>query len=883
MIPMSARILAACALAFFAASVRAQTADDLEFFEKRVRPILAERCYECHSAEKKVKGGLRLDTREGWEKGGDSGPAIVPGDPEKSRLATAIRWSDLELQMPPKQKLGDAEIKTLEEWIRRGAPDPRSGESKVAAKSPTTHWAYQPIPRASGSIDGLVEKGWKQEGLKPAKAVGRQQLLRRLYFDLTGLPPRETDLSSTRSAEEIVDELLASKRFGEHWARHWFDIVRFAESVTLRGFIFKEAWRYRDYVIGAFNSDRPIDGFLREQIAGDMMESGSLEEKRRRLVATTFLMLGNTNLEEQDKKQLEMDVVDEQIDVIGKAFLGQTISCARCHDHKFDPIPTRDYYALAGILRGADVLKHANVSEWLEQPLPIDPAEEARLKESEKEIAALEAEIKRLKGAAGAKGDVIDPKSLPGAIVDSANAAKVGDWKHSQHNKPYIGDGYWHDDNSGKGAKTLSFQPELPRAGKYEVRLAYAFGESRATNVPVTIFHADGETTIAVDQKKTPASDGAFVTLGQFRFEANGFGHVLVSNEGTRGHVTADAVQFLAVENLGGELASASAPDTKPLEERLRKLKESAPRRPMAMAPREGVARDLPIHIRGSVHQLGEVAPRGFLSAVNVSLRAGQQGHRRIELAEWITHPQNPLTARVFANRVWLWLMGEGLVRTPDNFGTTGEAPTHPELLDYLARRFADQGWSAKKLIREIVLSRTYALASAPNEADPENRFYTRSHRRRLSAEAIRDSMLAIGGELDLSFSGGRSYPEKLTADFGHAGVEPIRSVYLPVFRNALPELFAAFNFPSTSMVAGKRDNSIVATQSLFLMNDPWVRARAEAAARSLAAENGGIELAFVRALGRKPTAKEAEIASAANAADVFHALFASPEFRWID
>lgn len=841
--------------ALFAATAFGQSAEDVEFFEKKVRPLLSERCYECHSAEKKTKGGLRVDTREGWVKGGDSGPTVVPGDIEKSLLIKAIRWTDLDLQMPPKQKLSTAEIQTLEEWVRRGAPDPRNADAPKTARSETKkHWAYEPIRRAEGSIDRFVAT--------PERASDAQ-LLRRITFDLTGLPPGEDDFKTFASLEAKVDELLSSRRFAEHWGRHWLDIVRFAESVTLRGFIFKEAWRYRDYVIGSFHLDRPLDQFIREQIAGDLLPE-------RQIVATTFLMLGNTNLEEQDKKQLEMDVVDEQLDVIGKAFLGQTISCARCHDHKFDPIPAKDYYAMAGILRGVDALKHANVSEWLEQPLPLAAGEEARFQAAEKEIAALEAELKKLKGATAPKVDVIDPKSLPGIIVDSSSAAKVGEWKHSQHNKPHIGDGYFHDDNSGKGTKTISFQPELARAGKYDVRLAYAYGDSRAVNVPVTIFHADGETTIHLNQKERPA-DGSFASLGQFRFEGNGFGHVLVSNEGTAGHVTADAVQFLPVENFGGELAAPAAVDTKPLEDRLRKLKDSAPKRPMAMAPREtGNGRDLAIHIRGSVDQLGAIAPRGFLSAFDVPATAPTgKPSGRVELANWLTHPQNPLTARVYVNRVWLWLTGEGIVRTPDNFGTTGEAPSNPELLDYLAQRFIDQGWSTKKLIREIVLSRAYSAASA--------------RRRAVTAEAIHDSMLAISGELDLSCAGGKTFPEKLSADYNYTHTKLTRSVYIPVFRNALPPIFEAFNFPSPSMVVGKRDNSIVATQALLLMNDPWVRERAEAAAKLLAKDSNAIERAFVRTVGRKPTASEKKIASAAPLADVFQALFASPEFRWID
>ena len=712
-------------------------------------------------------------------------------------------------------------------------------------------------------------------------------------------------------------------------------MARYAESVTLRGFIFKEAWRYRDYVIDAFNEELPFDQFIREQIAGDLLDSNSISEKRRRMIATTFLALGNTNLEEQDKAQLRMDIVDEQLDTIGKAFLAQTIGCARCHDHKFDPIPTRDYYAMAGILRNTKTVTNANVSGWLELPLPVEPEQEKVFAAHEQQIATLQKEIKTAKDAAKAlAGKSSEPKSghdfqpavvaasaLSGLVVDSAQAKAVGEWKHSQFSKHYIGDGYVHDDLKGKGEKTLTFQPDLKRAGRYEVRFAYQHGTSRATNVPVTVFHADGETMVLVNEQEAPVLDGRFVSLGQFRFEGNGFGYALVSNEGTLGHVTADAVQFLPAEAV--ELAVTgdakrlsakkdtvnSSAELKSLEARLKQLQESGPKRPLVMSVREEeTIEDTFIHIRGSVHNLGAKAPRGFLQVATLGpspIVPDKQSGRR-ELADWIASPSNPLTARVMVNRIWHWLFGAGLVRTTDNFGTMGEAPSHPELLDHLAAQFIAQGWSVKKLVREIMLTRTYQLSSeagrgvstAPQVvgADPENRLFWRANRRRLDAECIRDTMLSVSGQLS-SERGGPSFKANQSADYGFSFNEPRRSIYAPVFRNALPEIFEVFDFADPSMVVGVRNVSTVAPQALFLMNHPFVGEQARLAALRLIAEklpddDARVLRAYRLALGRAPTAGENTVAKkllrdSANGTeawtDLFHALLASADFRYVN
>ena len=944
--PIVAALSAVCA-----ASAAGPDAGSFEFFEKRVRPVLAERCYECHG-EKKQKGGLRLDSAAAVTRGGDSGPVLVPGKPSDSLLIKGITWSEPDFQMPPKNKLSDSEIAALTEWVKLGAPDPRTNPapSVVDSKSTTAsnHWAYQPLKKVAPpqtknlswprtDIDRFILANLEAKLIRPNAEADRATLIRRAYYDLIGLPPTPEQVDefvkdkSPGAFAKVVDGLLASPQFAERWGRHWLDVVRYAESVTLRGFVFKEAWRYRDYVIDAFNSDMPFDDFIREQIAGDLLSSSTLSEKRRRMIATTFLALGNTNLEEQDKAQLRMDIVDEQLDTIGKAFLAQTIGCARCHDHKFDPIPTRDYYAMAGVLRNTKTVTNANVSGWIENPLPVEPQQEAIFAAHEKQIAALHSELKAAKEAAKAlAGKSSDPKSardlkpavivateLPGIVVDSAQAKAVGEWKHSQFSKHYIGDGYVHDDLKGKGEKTLTFQPDLKKAGRYEVRFAYQHGTSRATNVPVTVFHADGETTVYVNEQEAPVLDGRFVSLGQFRFEGNGFGYALVSNEGTVGHVTADAVQFLPAEMVEVAIATGDSGKTpakkqgattqlKALEDKLKKLQETGPKRPLVMSVREEEKiEDTFVHVRGSVHNPGAKVPRGFLQVATLSappIVAEKQSGRR-EFSDWIASPSNPLTARVMANRVWHWLFGSGLVRTTDNFGTTGETPSHPELLDHLAVQFIEQDWSVKKLVREIMLSRTYQSSSEAKHdslaaplPDPENRLLWRANRRRLDAESIRDTMLFVSGQLSEE-RGGPSFKPGISADYGFQYTGARRSVYVPAFRNALPEIFEAFDFADPSVVTGVRNVSTVAPQALFLMNHPFVREQAKFAAERLAAEklksdDARLERAYQLVLGRSPSAGEIAVAkklleketkSIEAWTDLFHSLFASADFRYVN
>jgi hypothetical protein len=908
----------------------------VEFFEKKIRPVLLERCFSCHSAQaEKLKGSLFLDTREGLLKGGDSGPAIAVGDPKKSLLLKAVSWADDELKMPPKKKLAADQIADLETWIRNGAvwgaaartAGARKKQVGLSLEEGRKFWAYRapekPAPPAvkdaswaTSDIDRFILARLEAANLRPSPAADKATLLRRVTFDLAGMPPSPEQVDefvkdgSADAFEKVVDRLLGSRAFGERWGRHWLDVARFGESLTLRGFIMKEAWRYRDYVIDAFQNDLPYDRFIREQIAGDLLPSKGLEDRRRQLIAATFLMLGNANLEEQDKKQLEMDVVDEELDTLGRAFLAQTIGCARCHDHKFDPIPTRDYYGLAGILKNARTLEHANVSKFLESPLPLDPSREGEIQRHEEAIAALQSRLKAEKEkSAVAKGQgpratgILAPQELTGIVVDDAKAQRVGEWKHSTFSGTYIGSGYLHDDAVGKGEKSLTFHPDLA-AGTYEVRFAYAPGSNRAPNVPVTILSADGEKIITVNEQENPAIDGRFVSLGTYRFE-NNQGYVIVSNQGTRGHVTADAVVFLSAD--GADQGKPAKPSSngavKELEEELKKLQDSGPRRDMVMAVREEKEiGELRIHVRGSVHSLGDRAPRGFLQVATsgpAPLFPAKESGRR-ELADWIANRDNPLTARVLVNRAWHWLFGAGLVRTTDNFGTTGETPSHPELLDFLAVRFVEDGWSVKKLVRQIVLSNAYRMAApsgtpAP-EADPENRLLRGANRRRLDAECLRDALLCASGQLKRDPPLGPSYPSSLASDYGFKASSLQRSVYLPAFRNAPAEMLEVFDVADASVTTGRRNASTVAPQALYLMNNAFVLEQSRAAAARLLAERHPDDRArLVRAwrlvLGRPPGEGEAAVALRHLASStppeqgwtsLFHALFASADFRYL-
>lgn len=855
-----------------------ELSQQLQFFEQRIRPALIQHCLDCHSNETEISGGLSLDNLPAWQKGGDSGPAIVPGRPDDSLLIRAISYADNHLQMPPDGKLTAEVIADFTRWIQEGAADPRTAAPGTAPSSQALsvehaqqHWAYRSRTESATSefslecppgygVDYWIDKALVEAQITSLPAADAANLVRRLYYDLTGLPPSASQLNDylldtgPDRYQRLVDHLLASPQFGETAARVWMDVVRYADSITLRGFVLPQAWRYRDYLIESFNQDRSFQTMIMEQVAGDWLTADDPQERARQLVATAFWAMGNTNLEQQDKAQLEMDYLDEQLDVLGSAFLAQTIGCARCHDHKFDPIPTKDYYAMAGILRSAVGLKHDNVSNWIELPLPLLADKQKVIEQLQDQRGELEHQAQQLKQELkknAQRPDYIAVEKLPGIVVDNSAARLVGSWTSSKSVKPIVGSDYIHDNNRDKGQKSVTFEPESLPAGQYEVRLAYQAGGNRTSRVVAIVASADGETEITIDQRKPAPDAGLWHSLGKFRFETNGQAYVLISNDQTDGHVVVDAVQFLPLEDSN---ESANVNDTaepaedndriQAMQKQLARLEkqigaldtELQQKLPKYLTVQEtGQENDLPIHIRGSVHSLGPVAARGFLTAISPASDS-TLAPNRLGLAKWIASEQNPLTAPVYVNRIWSWLMHQGIVASQNNFGTTGSQPTHPELLDWLAERFIQSNWSTKSLVRELVMSAAYQRAhSGESQAevakDPENTFYWRGASRRLPVESLRDAMLLISGELDMAM-GGSLIKSGTKNDFNYAHDSNRRSIYQPVFRNSLPDLYEAFDFADPSTSIGQRTRSTVAPQAMAMSNHPWVEDRAQQAAK---------------------------------------------------
>ena len=913
-------------------------ADDarLKFFESRIRPVLAEHCYACHASDAaNIRGGLLLDSKVGVLTGGESGPVIDREDPEASLLISSLRHESFE--MPPDRRLPESIVEDFVTWIRDGAYDPREGGQKLQRRridlqQGRQFWSFQPIRRPdipSGhhrkAIDHFVATRREQANLPDPPSATSVETVRRLYFTLVGLPPSPLQVqqfekrwldSPQQAVEELTEQLLASPQFGERWGRHWLDVTRFAESSGGgRSLMFPDAWRFRNYVIESFNTDKPINQFFREHIAGDLLPADSDAQFDDQLTGTGYLALGPTNYELQDKQLLEMEVVDEQIDTMGRTFLGLTIGCARCHDHKFDPIPTADYYALAGIFRSTESLTSGNVSGFVTTALRSGADADA-VARWQADVDRQQREIEQLKSQLGQSAEVarfLTRSSLPGIIVDDEDAEFEGDWVHSTVLAPFVDRGYRHDNFRKTGCR-VRFEAQLP-GGEYEVRLCHNYVQGRCNRLPLVIHHADGTTTVEIDQSAAPA-DRVFKSLGRFRFRSDERAVVTIDAEQSGpGVVIVDALQFLPTRSAPAEsVAQDLRQQLQIAEKSLKALRKQKPAVPQVMSVRETAApADDHIRIRGAVRNRGNQVPRGVISVAcefDASGRPQQpqitDGSGRRELAAWIVDPTNPLTARVFVNRVWLQLIGEGLVRTPDNFGSMGQRPTHPELLDYLAWSFIhDDQWSVKSLIRRIVTTDTFRQSStvpqAVLSADPDNRLLTRGFRRRADAEFLRDALLQVSGQLDLSMPD-RTI-EKLTQyDNGYdhrLSGRRHRSVYVPRFRNSMLELFLVFDVANPNLVTGRRNTSTLPAQALFMLNSPEIRNDAQAAAAEFLRQSSGSALSqqvvdlYLTCLGRYPTPSEAEAVqtyvrqSADTAAQtweaVFQALFASVDFRYID
>jgi hypothetical protein len=858
------------------------TAEQLEFFESKIRPLLVENCYNCHSSEGQgTRGGLAVDSREGLHVGGESGPAIVPGNLEESLLWNAVNYQDL--RMPPRKPLPAQAIADIRQWIEMGAPDPRSGRvapvnSQVSdedIEKGREFWSFKaPKIEASQSlqnladwpkseIDRYVAAGFEQQQITPSRDTSSSQLLRRIYFDLVGLPPLPSDLEAfekdysqrqEKAVEYVVDRLLNSPQFGERWGRHWLDIARYAES-TGKEFdsTFPHAWRYRDYVIDSFQNDKPYNKFIQEQVAGDLLPAKTDQQWQEHLIATGFLAIGPKALLEQNPRQFQADLVDEQIDTVTRVVLGVSVACARCHDHKFDPIRQTDYYALAGIFQSTETLYGGVRTQRNRQPsgliaLPVDdpnpndqpiaPAELVRMRERVRELEIEQMQARRM------------------AFMGNNNPANRN--------------------------------PTNPRDSK----------NNRDSNPSET--------------NNNPAR--AFINQAIYDQQ-----------------IAAIKARISTVDEQGKPLTLC-----------------------MGVQERERVS-NARLLVRGEIDRQAQEVQRGFVKLLSPQvIELSTKSSGRLELARWLSDSSNPLTARVMVNRIWQHLIGKPLVSEPDNFGMSGPGTKHQTLLDYLAVKFMEDGWSVKKTIRSIVLSRVYRLSTEVQrqdfEKDPENEYLARGNRKRLDAEALRDSMLTISGQIDFKRPRGSVISNIGLAVIGPNGpVAPVlpmlsqnasskagepammmeeqarrtfrlgnnqsnpmeaplyyRSVYLPIARNLLPRSLDVFDFAEPSMVVTIREQSSTADQALYLLNNDFVMSQSDSIARRIFREREKpaerVRLLFALMFSREPTQEEmqmsmnflrdaAELAEGRNSAEktfsawsqLCQSLMATAEFRWLN
>lgn len=952
----------------------------LESFEKEVRPLLAARCLTCHGADKQ-KGHLRLDSREAILAGGDSGPAIVPGKPEESLLIEAIHYGDL-YKMPPKSKLPAAEIETLTRWVERGAPWPshdagaKPGRAATASaefdlKERAKHWSFQPLrpvppppTRRTGwgtnAIDGYILAALEARRLAPAPDADRRTLIRRLTFDLTGLPPTPAEIeafladSSPVAYEALVERLLASPRYGERWGRHWLDLVRYAETAGHEfDYDVPDAFRYRDYVVRAFNADLPYDRFVVEHVAGDLISPPRRHPTagfNESILGTGFYFLGEGTHSPVDLRDDEAARIDNQIDVLSKTFLGLTVACARCHDHKFDAISTRDYYALSGYLQSS---RHQHAF--------IDPPERIHLKVAE--LEAIKAEVRQRIGALSTASAAVAPPASGGegsVLFEGFNGPGFPGW--------FVTGDAFGSGPSQSGAFVLRWAGEdKPQAVPVAAGQAHSglvsdrlHGTLRSrtfviesNGIHVLASGRRGRVNVVIDgleKIRSPIYGGLTVAIDSdrprwFSIDVGMWvGHTAyleLADGGTVDYTQgvsrySDGSGFLAVDEIRFSdqartpaLAKSIAPQLIDLGRiddarlgaalaRYRAVETTIPAPTLALAIVDGTPEDDRVHIRGGTKTLGEVVPRRFLEAIAGREQAAPaRGSGRLELARRMVDPANPLVARVMVNRLWKHHFGQGIVSTTDDFGVMGRAPSHPELLDALAARFIAEGWSIKAMHRLMVLSRTYRMSSRPvaeaEPKDPENQWLHRMNVRRLEAEAIRDTLLAVSGQLDprlfgpsvapylTPFMEGRGRP----AVSGPLDGQARRSLYLNVRRNFLNPMFLAFDFPSPFSTMGRRNVSNVPAQALALLNAPFVLGQATLWAERLLRErppgesrSETLARLYDTAYGRPPNKREATeglkfLDAQANPADtaaeqrawaeLCHVLINVKEFIYVD
>ena len=1037
-----AAVIIGLALEGVPASLAATPAEQLEFFESKVRPLLAENCYACHSAEIETPfAGLRLDSREAILQGGDSGPAIVPGSPAQSLVIKALRGEPV--LMPPGGRLPDAATTTLAEWIRMGAPWPEEhvpAETEAGgfdlAERKRSHWAWQPVQQASppqvkkrqwpaNPVDNFVLAKLEEHGLRPAPPADRRTLIRRLSYDLTGLPPLPDETAhfvqddDPSAYDKLMRRLLDSERFGEHWARHWMDLVRYADSHGSEGDpAIPNAWHYRDYLIRSLNADVPYDQLIREHLAGDLLDEPRIATGRginESILGTAHLRLVELGYQPVDPWEERVKWTDNQVDVFSKAFLGLTVACARCHDHKFDAISQQDYYALFGVLHGArptmravdaprslqlhgaglqqlkDQIRARVADEWISDaaslPSRLGPGDDSAMHAALEEAACDEASPLHAWLEIGA---------LRGDRLREALQALRADWQSRIANRKTFNEENFQDvwDLSGTDYDAwvghgvgVSNHPSPP--GEFRVALegdavikgiypagayTHLLSSKHAGVMQSPRFEIDTDyisvQTLGKDfsfarlivenyslplggiygQRHSPRTD----TMRWWQFETEfwkgftGYIEFATREDATnfvldridsakdprpkrpthgRSEMGAAAVAFhngkhepkstiepilylLGADPVGSGgsfedvlaerlIAAATAWRNGTIDQHQAAFLDYFVRRgllPTSMDQIEGVgelvaeyrrleseiavpqrfpgvveesAPDHPLLVRGDPRMPAERVHRRFLEAIGGERYTDPASVRR-QLAEDVTRADNPLTARVMANRVWQRIFGRGIVATPDNFGVLGDRPSHPELLDYVAALFVKQGWSIKRLVELLVTSRTYQMSSTASarsrQRDPSNSLLQHMPVRRLEAEAVRDTLLAVSGRLDSSMYG--PPPPSRNRYDEHEGPgssiygDDRRSVYQEIRRNRTNPFLEVFDQPTPSTTRGRRDITNVPAQSLALMNSPFVLGSAHAWGRRLADGEGHsagsrVEYMYRKALGRPPSAGE--------------------------
>ena len=901
------------------------------FFETRIRPVLVTHCYRCHSAEaaekQRLKGGLRLDSQEGWLRGGDSGPVIVPGKPGAGQLLAVLSHRE-DLKMPPQGKLPVTVIADFEKWIRLGAVGPRAQPALervtgIDWSSERKFWSFQPpvkhpLPQVQRTdwprraIDYYILARLETRRLRVAQAASRRELIRRVTFGLTGLPPTEKEIvsflqdGSPAAFERVVDRLLNSPRYGERWGRHWLDVARYADDKALAyANPWPHAYRYRDWVVDTLNRDLPYDRFVRLQLAGDLLQQ-PVTDHVLRLGGLGFQGLGAFYHKGSVAEQVQADELDDRVDTLSRGLLGLTVACARCHDHKYDPIPTRDYYSLASAYFGAS---------WSE--IPLVPKEViARYDHGQQRIKQQEEKIQTwLRGLAARSGrqqfsqlsqhlqlawrlNLQVTEVAPQTLQEASRSAQLHPYYVARFRTLFQPD---------QTSPTAQRFPQLVEWFTY-VRQASRVADFQTAELPPAVVRlADEFGTLAVkaleayDDRERRYQQALESAADQETRQQVKRTPLTAEHEALLKNLWLEKTAPLFAEVKVAEqqlITDKEKPALVALRAKLEMHKQAAPPMYPVSHGVVGGGKPMRIYVRGNVNRKGEAAPPGFLQILMQRDAApGTAAFTRLDLANAICSPDNPLTARVIVNRVWQHHFGRGIVATASNFGTVGERPSHPELLDTLAVRFMEAGWSLKWLQRELLLSATYQLASTPDpdnlEVDPENQWLWRFSPRRLDVESWRDAVLAVSGRLDGTMAG----PAAGNLDTGHLR----RTLYSTVSRRDPDKTLMAFDFPDANVTSERRNVTTLPQQQLFVLNSEFMIRSAEALAarlkRSSASSEERITFAYQWAYGRTPTPQELAFnlafVEAASSADenaqlsawvqLAQAVLAANEFTWID